>query len=99
MYRLAWALVVCFGTLFLFQAFVYRRMPVADGDPYGPGDILELIGTLFCYAVAAVSVLLAVIFASLKKTTPQRAAVVCVVAVALIAISRIIDFRYGAIRW
>ena len=63
--KLAWALVaiqcalVCGGLV--YRATVYESIPVAPGDPYGLGDVLELLLYFILIGSSALTLLTALV--------------------------------------
>lgn len=75
--KLAWALVaiqcslVCGGLL--YRATVYESIPVSPGDPYGLGDILELLLYFILIGSSALTLLTALVLSVVPSLRNWRA--------------------------
>lgn len=51
----------------LFRATLYWKIPVAKGDPYGPGDLLDLLFSFAVLGSSAVALASAALLAAVRR--------------------------------
>jgi len=65
---ICWVLVVLLVIFkLLFREYIYPSLPVAANEPYGAGDVIELLIYLIMFSMCALLAVIGVVFIGLKN--------------------------------